>query len=82
MQTKQSPFMDLIKQATRQWFSKPSTTSFSFGFEHYKNDYKLFTNRHQRNTFISILVYADDLLLVIVNMKSLISKDCAQLNFR
>ena len=52
-----------LKQASRLWFSKFSHTILKCGFQQSKLDYSLFIKR-SKNTFIALLVYVDDILIV------------------
>jgi hypothetical protein len=52
-----------LKQASRQWFSKFFNALLKLCFIQFKSDYNLFT-RSKGSSFIALLVYLDDIVLV------------------
>jgi len=58
-----------LKQASRQWFYKFTTTFLSHGFHQSKHDYSLFTIG-SGNSLIILLVYVDDIILSGPNVAS------------
>lgn len=64
-----------LKQASRQWFKKFSTSLFQLGFQKAHGDHTLFV-RQTENDFVAVLVYVDDIVIastddaVAVKLKS------------
>lgn len=51
-----------LKQASRQWFLKFSTTLLSLGFQKSKTDHTLFI-RNTNGKYVAVLVYVDDIII-------------------
>jgi hypothetical protein len=51
-----------LKQASRQWFSRFSTTLLTYGFVQSKSDYSIFHSTTKRS-FIALLIYVDDIVI-------------------
>ena len=58
-----------LKQASKQWFAKFSTTLLMLGFTQFRADYSLFTKKTS-TSFIALLVYVDDILLASDNKQA------------
>ncbi|CAM8910995.1 unnamed protein product [Rhodiola kirilowii] len=61
-----------LKQASRQWFAKFSSSLVEFGFQSSLNDYSLFTLT-RGSVFLILLVYVDD-VIITGNSEELISE--------
>lgn len=61
-----------LKQATRQWFSKFAAVLLKLGSTQSKSDYSLFT-KNSGASFIALLVYVDDIIIVSANQKLIAS---------
>ncbi|KAF5477792.1 hypothetical protein F2P56_004406 [Juglans regia] len=57
-----------LKQASRQWFSKLSTSLLQFGFTQGKSDSFLFIKKTE-NSFIALLIYVDDVIVASTNVE-------------
>lgn len=55
-----------LKQASRNWFEKLTTSLTRYGFEQSMADYSLFTY-NKDEIFLGILVYVDDMIVVSDN---------------
>jgi len=60
-----------LKQASRQWFSKPSSTLISLGYHQSKHAYSLFINKSSTNITIAA-VYVDDNMVTGSNLAEIV----------
>jgi len=59
-----------LKQASKQWYDKLTTFLYTINFTHSKAENSLFI-RKTENSFISLLIYVDDILIAGNNMKEI-----------
>ena len=59
-----------LKQASRQWYAKLSSTLINARYKQSKEDYSLFIRSHKGN-FIAILVFVDDIILACNNLEQI-----------
>jgi hypothetical protein len=59
-----------LKQASRQWYAKLSSTLINAGYKQSKADYSLFVRSHKGN-ITAILVYVDDIILAGNNLEQI-----------
>lgn len=56
-----------LKQSSRQWNHKLTTSLIELGYNQSRDDYSLFT-KNFHNSFTVVLVYVDDLMIVGDNL--------------
>ncbi|XP_062118932.1 uncharacterized mitochondrial protein AtMg00810-like [Humulus lupulus] len=61
-----------LKQTSRQWYSKLSTTLLQHGFTQSSFDHSLFI-KNKSGVFIALLIYVDDILIPTNNESTLVS---------
>lgn len=61
-----------LKQASRQWFLKLSTTLLHLGFKQSHSDHTLFIRRIE-GTYVAVLVYVDDIIIASNNDANVVS---------
>jgi hypothetical protein len=59
-----------LKQASRQWYAKLSSTLINAGYKQSMVDYSLFVRSHEGN-FTAILVHVDDIILAGNNLEQI-----------
>ncbi|GJY23508.1 ribonuclease H-like domain-containing protein [Tanacetum coccineum] len=58
-----------LKQAPRQWNEMLWTVLLEKGFKQSKSDYSLFIKSEEKNVFVALLVYVDDIVITENNLK-------------
>ncbi|XP_017979696.1 PREDICTED: uncharacterized mitochondrial protein AtMg00810 [Theobroma cacao] len=59
-----------LKQASRAWNSKLTTSVLKYGFKQSNSDYSLFIMKTHRGDFIALLVYVDDILIASTSIQA------------
>jgi len=59
-----------LKQASKQWYDKLTTFLYMINFTHSKADNSFFI-RKTETSFITCLIYVDDILIAVNNMKEI-----------